>query len=180
MRPGQELTRQIETYPKPIIAAVNGLAYGGGCELIESIHMAVASEKARFSKSEINIGIIPTFGGTQRLARNVGRKAAIELILTGRVFTAEEASQLGLVNQVVPEDKVLSTAIALGQHISQKPAISISAALHAIHRGMDASIEDGLAIEQAAFQLIVGAPDVTEGVDAFVEKRPPKFRGSSL
>jgi enoyl-CoA hydratase len=180
MRPGQELTRQIETYPKPIIAAVNGLAYGGGCELVESIHMAVASETARFSKSEINIGIIPTFGGTQRLARNVGRKAAIELILTGRVFTAEEASQLGLVNQVVPEDKVLSTAIALGQHIAQKPAISVSAALHAIHRGMDASIEDGLAIEQAAFQLIVGAPDVTEGVDAFVEKRPPKFRGSSL
>jgi enoyl-CoA hydratase/carnithine racemase len=126
MRPGQELTRQIETYPKPIIAAVNGLAYGGGCELVESIHMAVASETARFSKSEINIGIIPTFGGTQRLARNVGRKAAIELILTGRVFTAEEASQLGLVNQIVTEDKsflqqLLSDNISLRSRLSLFP-----------------------------------------------------------
>lgn len=178
MRPGQELTRQIETYPKPIIAAVNGLAYGGGCELVESVHMAIASESARFSKSEISIGIIPTFGGTQRLPRNVGRKAAIELILTGRVFSAGEASSLGLVNRIVPDDQVLTTAIDLGKTIAQKPAISVSAALHAIHRGMDASIEDGLAIEQAAFQHIVGSHDVVEGVDAFVEKRPPRFTGS--
>src|SRR6202035_2931961 len=122
------------------------LAFGGGCELVEATHIALAAENAFFSKAEINIGIIPTFGGTQRLPRNVGRKAATELILSGRAFDATEAKQLGLINRVVSKDDVLPVAIALGESLAQKPAVTISAALSAIHRGMDASIDDGLGI----------------------------------
>jgi enoyl-CoA hydratase len=177
MRPGHQVTRRIELYPKPIIAAVNGLAYGGGCELVESIHLALAAETATFSKAEINIGIIPTFGGTQRLARNVGRKAAIELILTGRVFDAAEAARLGLVNRIVPASDLMKEALALAEQLAEKPPLTVSAALAAIHRGLDASIDEGLAIEQAEFARIVPTQDVREGVAAFVEKRLPEFLG---
>jgi enoyl-CoA hydratase len=144
---------------------------------VESIHLAIAADTAQFSKSEINIGIIPTFEGTQRLPRNVGRKVAIELILTGRAFGAEEAARLGLANRVVHENDVLPVAVALGETLAQKPDAAISAALSAIHRGMDASIDDGLAIEQADFQSIVESQDTMEGIDAFVEKRKPQFVG---
>jgi enoyl-CoA hydratase len=113
MRPGHRMTRRVESFPKPIIAAVNGLAFGGGCELIESTHIALAADTATFSKAEINIGIVPTFGGTQRLPRNVCRKAAIELILTGRTFDATEAARLGLINRVVPSPKLLDELLGL-------------------------------------------------------------------
>ena len=177
VRPGHRLTRRIESYPKPIIAAVNGLAYGGGCELVESIHLAVAAKTATFCKSEINLGIIPTFGGTQRLPRNIGRKAAIELILSGRVFDAEEAARLGLVNRVVPDASLLPEALALAEVLAAKPPLAVSAALAAIHRGLDASIDDGLAIEQAEFARIVPTNDAREGVAAFIEKRSSQFQG---
>jgi enoyl-CoA hydratase/carnithine racemase len=177
MRPGHQLTRRIESYPKPVIAAINGLAYGGGCELVESIHLALAADTATFSKAEINIGIIPTFGGTQRLARNIGRKAAIELILAGRVFDAAEAARLGLVNRVIPASDLMDAALAFAAQLAEKPPLTISAALAAIHRGLDASIDDGLAIEQAEFARIVPTYDAREGVAAFVEKRAPKFLG---
>jgi enoyl-CoA hydratase len=177
MRPGHRMTRRVESFPKPIIAAVNGLAFGGGCELVESTHIALASESATFSKAEINIGIIPTFGGTQRLPRNVGRKRAIELILTGRVFGAAEAARLGLVNRVVPDADLRDEAIMLARELATKPALALAAALAAIHRGMDASIDDGLAIEEAAFARIVPTHDAAEGVAAFLEKRRPAFLG---
>lgn len=177
LRPGQAMTRRVEAFPKPIIAAVNGLAYGGGCELVEAAHIALAAEAASFAKAEIDIGIIPTFGGTQRLPRNVGRKAAIELILTGRRFDAHEAARLGLVNRVVPGDGVLAEAVALAADLAAKPPLTVAAALHAIHRGMDASIDDGLAVEEAAFARIVPTADAQEGVAAFVEKRPPRYTG---
>jgi enoyl-CoA hydratase len=177
MRPGHRMTRRVESFPKPIIAAVNGLAYGGGCELVESTHIALAAEKASFSKAEINIGIIPTFGGTQRLPRNVGRKAAIELILTGRTFDASEAARLGLINRVVPDLDLLDQAVQLAEALARKPPLTLAAALTAIHRGMDASIDDGLAIEEAAFMSIVQTHDAREGVAAFLEKRPPAFLG---
>ena len=177
MRPGHRMTRRVETFPKPIIAAVNGLAFGGGCELVESAHIALAAETATFSKAEINIGIIPTFGGTQRLPRNVGRKAAIELILTGRVFDASEALRLGLINRIVPGPKLLDEAIALAEELATKPPLALAAVLSAIHRGMDASIDDGLAIEESAFARIVPTHDALEGVAAFVEKRRPNFLG---
>lgn len=177
MRPGHRMTRRVESFPKPIIAAVNGLAFGGGCELVESTHIALAAETASFSKAEINIGIIPTFGGTQRLPRNVGRKAAIELILSGRTFDAAEAARLGLVNRVVPAPDLLGEAIALAEDLAAKPPLTVAAALSAMHRGMDASIDDGLAIEEAAFARIVPTHDAREGVAAFLEKRRPTFRG---
>ncbi len=177
MRPGHRMTRRVESFPKPIIAAVNGLAFGGGCELIESTHIALAADTATFSKAEIHIGIIPTFGGTQRLPRNVGRKAATELILSGRVFDAPEAARLGLINRVVPASDLLSTALGLASELASKPPLTLAAALAAIHRGMDASIDDGLAIEEAAFARIVPTHDAREGVAAFLEKRRPSFLG---
>ncbi len=177
MRPGHQMTRRVESFPKPIIAAINGLAFGGGCELVEATHIALAAETASFSKAEINIGIIPTFGGTQRLPRNVGRKAAIELILTGRTFDATEALRLGLINRLVPGSYLLREAVALGEELATKPPLTMAAALSAIHRGMDASIEDGLAIEEAAFARIVPTHDAREGVAAFLEKRRPVFLG---
>jgi enoyl-CoA hydratase/carnithine racemase len=177
MRPGHQMTRRVESFPKPIIAAVNGIAFGGGCELVEATHIALAADTATFSKAEINIGIIPTFGGTQRLSRNVGRKAAIELILSGRVFDAAEAAHLGLVNRVVRAADLLGDAVALAAELAAKPPLTIAAALAAIHRGMDASIDDGLAIEEAAFARIVPTDDAREGVRAFVEKRAPSFSG---
>lgn len=177
MRPGHQLTRRIESFAKPIIAAVNGLAFGGGCELVESTHIALAADTATFSKAEVNIGIIPTFGGTQRLPRNVGRKAAIELILTGRTFDADEAVRLGLVNRVVPSAKLLDETLALANLLASKPPLTLAGALGAIHRGMDAAIDDGLAIEEAAFAPIVPTHDAREGVQAFLEKRPPRFLG---
>ncbi len=177
MRPGHQTTRRVESFPKPIIAAVNGLAFGGGCELVESTHMAFAADTATFSKAEINIGIIPTFGGTQRLPRNIGRKAAIELILSGRTFDANEAARLGLVNRVVPGGKLLDEALAVANLLATKPPLTLAAALSAIHRGMDAAIEDGLAIEEAAFARIASTHDAREGVAAFLEKRHPSFVG---
>ncbi|MBC7799388.1 MAG: enoyl-CoA hydratase/isomerase family protein [Gemmatimonadaceae bacterium] len=177
VRPGHRMTRRVEAFPKPIIAAVNGLAFGGGCELTEAAHIALAAETATFSKAEVNIGIIPTFGGTQRLPRNVGRKAAIELILTGRTFGATEAARLGLVNRVVPDADLLADALALATELADKPPLTLAAALGAIHRGMDGSIDDGLAIEEAAFARIVPTHDAQEGVVAFLEKRRPDYLG---
>jgi len=177
VRPGHRMTRRVESFRKPIIAAVNGLAFGGGCELVEATHIALAAETSSFSKAEINIGIIPTFGGTQRLPRNVGRKAAIELILTGRTFDATEAARLGLINRVVPASDLLEEAVKLAEALATKPPLTLAAALAAIHRGMDASIDDGLAIEEAAFASIVPTHDAREGVAAFLEKRRPRFLG---
>lgn len=177
MRPGHRMTRRVESFPKPIIAAVNGLAFGGGCELVESTHIALAADTAEFSKAEINIGIIPTFGGTQRLPRNIGRKAATELILTGRRFDAAEALRLGLVNRVLPAPDLLDAALSLAADLAAKPSLTLAAALSAIHRGMDASIDDGLAIEEAAFARIVPTQDAREGIAAFLEKRLPSYEG---
>jgi enoyl-CoA hydratase len=178
MRPGQRLTRRIEDFQKPIIAAVNGLAFGGGCELVEAAHIALAGESAVFSKAEVNIGIIPTFGGTQRLPRNVGRKAALELILSGRRFDATEALGLGLINRIVPDNALVKEAVAFAAELANKPPLTLAAALSAVHRGMDASIEDGLAIEEAAFARVVSTRDANEGVAAFLENRDPQFSGA--
>ena len=175
MRPGHRLTRRIEQFPKPVIAAVSGLAFGGGCELVESMHIAFAADIAVFSKAEVNIGIIPTFGGTQRLPRHVGRKAAAELILSGRHFDAKEALELGLINRIVTDNQLLKEAVGLAQEFAAKPPLTLAAALWAIHHGMDASIDEGLAIEEAAFARIVPTKDANEGVAAFIEKRRPEY-----
>jgi enoyl-CoA hydratase/carnithine racemase len=176
----EKLTRRVESFAKSVIAAVNGLALGGGCELAEACHIALAAERARFSKAEINIGIIPTCGGTQRLPTNVGRNAALELIISGREFNAAEAARLGLVNCVVPASDLLEAALSLASDVSNKPHLSVTVALAAVHRGMDAAIDDGLAIEDAAFAHIVSTYDANEGVAAFAEKRSPTLLGRWL
>ncbi|MBU8546207.1 enoyl-CoA hydratase/isomerase family protein [Roseomonas sp. ROY-5-3] len=177
LRPGQDLLRRVEAFPKPVIAAVNGLAFGGGCELVEATHLALAGRSAVFAKAEIDLGIIPTFGGTQRLPRHVGRKAGLELILTGRRFGAEEAWRLGLVNRVVADADLMEQALRLATELAAKPPAALAAALLAVHRGMDAGIDAGLAIEAAAFAPLVPTRDAAEGVAAFLEKRRPAFMG---
>ncbi|MBK8758295.1 MAG: enoyl-CoA hydratase/isomerase family protein [Actinomycetales bacterium] len=176
LRPGHRVTRRIESMRVPVIAAVNGLAYGGGCEVVEACHLAVAAESARFAKSEIAIGILPTFGGTQRLWRHTGRKRAIELILSGDSFSAAQAHTWGLVNAVVPDGEVLRAAFDLAARITRHPAVAVAAALVAVQRGTDATIEEGLALEEAALREVAGHPDAVEGVTAFLHKRTPAYR----
>ncbi|MFN3943303.1 MAG: enoyl-CoA hydratase-related protein [Allosphingosinicella sp.] len=171
VRPGQDLCRRLESYRKPIIAAVNGLAFGGGCEITEAMHLAVAAQGATFSKAEIDIGIIPVFGGTQRLPRQVGRKAALEMILTGRPIDANRALVLGLVNKVVPPDLLLAEAMSLAAQVASRPAAAVAAALHAVHRGLNVGIDEGLLIEAAAFEQIVGSAEALKGVSRFLGRR---------
>ena len=170
VRPGQELTRRIESFRKPIIAAVNGLAYGGGCEIVEATHLAVAATTATFSKAEINIGIIPVFGGTQRLPRHVGRKIALEMILTGEAIDAAEAQARGLINRVVQPERVVAEAVALGATIARKSRSAVSAALGSVQRGLNASIDEGLLIEAMHFEVVSASREAREGVARFVQR----------
>lgn len=169
VRPGQDLTRLIEGFRKPVIAAVNGLAYGGGCEIVEAMHMAIASEAAVFSKAEIRIGIIPVFGGTQRLPRHVGRKKAIEMILTGDPIAAAEAERLGLVNAVVPAGEEVQAALSLAHRIAAMPRASVAAALRAVNRGLHLPIDEGLLLEASSFETIPTGV-ATSGIRRFLDK----------
>ena len=174
---GQALTRRVENFPKPIIAAVNGLAFGGGCEVVEACPLAIASEAARFAKPEINLGFPPPFGGTQRLPRHIGRKRALQLILTGEQISAQEAARIGLINEVVPAPRLLVRARELAATIIGKSPIAVSACLASVTRDINLSIEEGLAVEANQFARIVHSHDVREGIDAFLEHRPPHFNG---
>ncbi|MCV0427744.1 MAG: crotonase/enoyl-CoA hydratase family protein [Roseibium sp.] len=172
---GQRMTGRLEAFPKPIIAAVNGLAYGGGCEITEAVHLAVASETALFAKPEINIGIPPTFGGTQRLPRLAGRKRALELLLTGDSFTAARAHELGLVNTVVSPGKVLDTAFGMAERILRHSPHAAARILSAVTRGLNTSIAEGLSIECEQFARMAATPDVHEGLNAWIERRMPQY-----
>lgn len=173
--PGQALTRRIENYPKPVIAAVNGIAFGGGCEIMEACSLAIACEYARFAKPEIRLGFPPPFGGTQRLPRHIGRKRANEMILTGEAISAEEALLIGLVNHVVPAPDLLAACLQMADRIADNPAVAVTAALRAVTRGLNVSIDEGLAIEAAQFMIAAASADAREGTAAFVEKRQPQF-----
>lgn len=177
VRRGQRLTSRLESFPKPIIAAVNGLAFGGGCEIIEAMHLAIASEEASFAKPEIILGFPPPFGGTQRLPRLVGRKRGLEMLLTGDAISAERAEQIGLVNRVVPHGQLLDAAKALARRIMEKSPLAVGATLGAVSRGLNVPIDEGLAIEAAHFALCVPTKDIREGIDAFLDKRKPNFIG---
>lgn len=174
-RRGQLMTGRLEAFPKPIIAAVNGLAYGGGCEITEAVHLAVASRDALFAKPEINIGIPPTFGGTQRLPRLAGRKRALELLLTGDSFTATRAYELGLVNLVVSPDKLLEAAFDLAGRILRHSPHAAARIISAVTRGLNTSIAEGLSIECEQFARMAATPDVHEGLNAWIERRSPDY-----
>ncbi|MBI5318610.1 crotonase/enoyl-CoA hydratase family protein [Bradyrhizobium sp.] len=177
VRRGQALTARMEAFPKPIIAAVNGIAFGGGCEITEAVHLAVASETAVFAKPEIAIGIPPTFGGTQRLSRLAGRKRALEHLLTGDTFSAQRACELGVVNRVVPPDELLPAAFDLAGRILRHSPLTASRIIAAVTRGLNASIAEGLAIESEQFARMVPTHDVREALDAWIGRRKPEYRG---
>ncbi|MEW6643128.1 MAG: crotonase/enoyl-CoA hydratase family protein [Pseudomonadota bacterium] len=177
VRRGQALTARLEAFPKPVIAAVNGLAYGGGCEITEAVHLAVASDRAMFAKPEINIGMPPTFGGTQRLPRLAGRKRALELLLTGDPFTAQQALSLGLVNAVVPHDELLSAARGLAGRILRHSPLAVRSVITAVTRGLNVSIGEGLLVESEQFAAMVPTHDLSEGLAAWIARRPPAYAG---
>ena len=171
-----EVFRQIERAGKPFIAAINGLALGGGLELAMACHMRVIGERAKVGQPEINLGIIPGWGGTQRLARLVGQAKAIEMILTGDTITAQEAYRLNLVNKVVPGGEVLKTSRDLARKIAGKGALAVQSALRAITGGLEGSLDDGIKIEIEQFGAIALSADAREGVSAFLQKRQPAFQ----
>lgn len=178
VRRGQSMTKRLETFAKPIIAAVNGIAYGGGCEITEAVHLAVASDRAVFAKPEINIGIPPTFGGTQRLPRLAGRKRALELLLTGEPFGPQRAYELGLVNKVVPHDALMDESFALANRILRHSPLAAARIISAVTRGLNATIDEGLAIESEQFARMASSNDVIEGLDAWLERRAPSYSGT--
>ncbi len=168
---------RIRHLSKPLIAAVRGYALGGGCELAMLCDMIVAGESARFGQPEINIGLIPGAGGTQRLTRAVGKARAMEIVLTGRHVPAAEAYAMGLVTRVVPDEVVLDEARRLAHLIASKPPVAVRLAKEAVLKAFDTTLEVGLEHERRLFYLLFATDDKTEGVRAFLEKRPPSFRG---
>ncbi|UUP16524.1 crotonase/enoyl-CoA hydratase family protein [Nitratireductor thuwali] len=178
VRRGQAMTSRLESFTKPIIAAVNGLAYGGGCEVTEAVHLAVASENAAFAKPEIRLGMPPTFGGTQRLPRLAGRKRALELLLTGEPFSAQRAFEIGLVNAVVPAESLLDAARDLARRIMQHSPLAVASILTAVTRGLNMSIGEGLMTESEQFARMVPSHDLREGLDAWIERRRANYRGA--
>lgn len=177
VRRGQTMTSRLEAFPKPIIAAVNGIAFGGGCEITEAVHLAVASERAVFAKPEINIGIPPTFGGTQRLPRLAGRKRALELLLTGDTFTPQRAYEIGLVNRVVEHERLIPAALELAERILRHSTLAASRIITAVTRGLNAPIAEGLAIEGEQFARMVPTRDNREALDAWMARRTPHYTG---
>lgn len=177
VRRGQALTARIEAFSKPIIVAVNGLAYGGGCEITEAAHLAVAADHAVFAKPEISLGMPPTFGGTQRLPRLAGRKRALELLLTGDTFSATRALELGLVNGVVPAADLIQTARDLAQRILRHSPLAAAAIIHAVTRGINVDIGEGLLIESEQFARLVPSYDLVEGLAAWQDRRPAIYAG---
>mgnify|MGYP000075143216 FL=1 len=173
---GQELFNIIENSPKPVIAAINGFCLGGGNELAMACHIRIASDRARFGQPEINLGIMPGWGGTQRLPRLLGKGKAFELLLTGDMITAQEAYRIGLVNKVVPAGEVLKAAKDLAKKIASKGKLAIEAIIDAVNKGMEMSLKDGLLYEADRFARLCETEDMREGVRAFLEKRQPQFK----
>jgi enoyl-CoA hydratase/carnithine racemase len=177
VRRGQAMTARLEAFTKPVIAAVNGLAFGGGCEITEAVHLALASQTALFAKPEIRLGMPPTFGGTQRLPRLAGRKRALELLLTGDSFPASRALELGLVNQVVAPDDLMPAARELAARIQRHSPVAAAGILTAVTRGLNMTIGEGLLMESEQFARTVPSRDLREGLDAWIEWRDPVYSG---
>lgn len=176
-RQGSEAFRRLERMGKPVVAAVNGYALGGGMELALACHLRVAGEKARFGLPEVKLGIIPGYGGTVRLPRIVGRGRALEMILTGEMVDAERAYAMGLANRVVPQDEVLPAARQLLEQILANGPIALRFALSAVDRSLETGVEEGLDLESHLFGLLAATEDMQEGMSAFLEKRAAAFQG---
>jgi enoyl-CoA hydratase len=172
---GQRVFDAFEQSPKPVIAAVNGYAFGGGCELALACHVRLASDNAVLGLPEVGLGIIPGYGGTQRLPRLVGSGRALELILTGRRVKADEAERIGLVNRVVARADLMREAETLAQAMLKNGPLALAAALESVRRGMSLGLADGQRIENGMFGLLAASEDMHEGLTAFLEKRPARF-----
>jgi len=168
---------KINKITKPVIAAVSGFALGGGCELAMSCDIIIAAENARFGQPEVNLGIIPGSGGTQRLTHVLGKHRAMELVLTGDMLSASDAERLGLVNRVVPPELVLEEAKNVAKKIAAKPALAIKAAKEAVLKAANAPLDEGLDFERKSFYLLFASEDRSEGMKAFLEKRKAEFKG---
>jgi enoyl-CoA hydratase len=173
---GNKIFRMIETLDKPVIAAVNGFALGGGCELALSCHLRFASDNAKFGQPEVNLGIIPGYGGTQRLARLVNSARALEMILTGEMINADEAYRIGLVNKIFPQTELLTKSLEFAEKISSKGQQAIRFSLKAVKATDNFTLRDGLSYEASLFALVCGTEDFKEGTKAFLEKRKPQFK----
>lgn len=174
---GQALTRRIERFPKPSIAAINGLALGGGCEFAMAFHIRIAADTAEFGQPEVLRGIMPGWGGTQRLPRLIGRPQALYYLLTGDRIPASEAQRLGLVNRVVPATELMATAEELAARLAKGPPIAMRAIIEAVDAGLETTIDEGLRIEGEHMLSVVQTEDAAAGVIAFMMKQEPKFKG---
>ncbi len=176
-RRGQALTRQIERLRKPVIMAVNGFALGGGCEIAMAGDILIASDNAKFGQPEVNLGLLPGYGGSQRMTRLVGKGMAMYLCLTGEMIDAREALRIGLVQKVVPLPELMTEAKRIGTLIASKAPLAVAACKRAINGGAHLSIDDGLALEALEFGTLVDTEDIREGTRAFLEKRRPDWKG---
>ena len=174
---GQHVFRKFETSPKPVIAAVNGFALGGGCELALACHIRIASDKAKFGQPEVKLGTCPGYGGTQRLSRIVGKGRAIQLLTTAEMIDAAEAYRIGLVNKVVSGDDLISAATEMMKQILANGPLAVALCIEAVDRGLEMSLEEGMVLEANHFGLLAATEDMTEGMKAFLEKRTPVFGG---
>src|SRR6202162_2605530 len=176
-RRGQALTDLIENLGKPVIAAVNGFALGGGCELVMACTIRVAGESAKFGQPEVKLGVMPGYGGTQRMPRLVGRGRALKLILSGDIIDAAEAYRIGLVDEVVPVAQVLERAESVLKKITANAPLSVKYSLEAVNKGLETSVAEGLLLDASLFLVWASTDDKKEGTAAFLEKRAPKFQG---
>jgi len=176
-RRAQEVTEIIENLGKPVIAAVNGFALGGGCELSMACTIRLAVEGAKFGQPEVKIGIMPGAGGTQRLPRLVGKGRALQLILTGEVISAQEAYRMGLVNEIVPSSNLIPRAEAILNQIISNAPLGVKFSIEAVNKGLEASVSEGLLLEASLFAVCAGSEDKKEGTSAFLAKRAPQFQG---
>ncbi|MFZ3115165.1 MAG: enoyl-CoA hydratase-related protein [Syntrophales bacterium] len=176
-RKGQEMTRNLEELGKPSIAAVNGLALGGGCELALACTFRILSENAKLGLPELALGAMPGYGGTQRMSRMIGKSRALWMMLTGDMIGAPEALQLGLANKVVKLEELIDTATETARKIAQKPPLAVKMAIMAVNHGAETDLETGLFLEAALANVLLGSQDKAEGINAFLEKRKPVFTG---
>ena len=174
---GQNVLNLIENLGKPVIACINGFALGGGCEIAMACTMRLASENAKLGQPEVKLGIIPGYGGTQRLPRLVGKGNAMQMVLSGEMITAEEAHRIGLVNEVVPPGELIPRAEAIAAKIIANAPLAVQYAMEAVHKGMEMTLNEGLYLEALLFAVACSSEDKAEGTKAFLEKRAPEFKG---